>query len=65
MSKTPKKSGATAKPTLHLLKPPFTAEGLADLFRRLTGREPTPEGMETLRKTCAKLANKTPKVGEP
>jgi hypothetical protein len=48
------------KPTLHLLKPPFTAEGLADFFRRLTGREPTAEGMETFRKGCEEMAKKKP-----
>jgi hypothetical protein len=48
------------KPTVHLLKPAFTAESLAELWHKLTGREPTPEGMEAFRPAAEEMAKKQP-----
>ena len=56
---TPEKPDADKpKPVFCLYKPPFTAEGLAEMFKRLTGRDVTPEGMEKFRKGCAEMAAK-------
>jgi len=53
---TPEKpNDEPAQPTMHLMGPPFTVEKMAEMFRRLTGREPTPEGMEAFRKGCAEI----------
>jgi hypothetical protein len=38
------------KPTLHLLHPQeITFENIMEMFRKLTGREPTPEEVEEAR----------------
>jgi hypothetical protein len=43
------------KPALHLLPKPLTAANLAELWRRLTGREPTTEGWERFRRTAERV----------
>ena len=52
------------KPSLTLVGRPFTAEKLAALFKRLTGKDATPDEMAGLRETCAqlnaKIADKNP-----
>jgi hypothetical protein len=45
------------KPVLRLLRP-LTAEDLAELWRKLTGREPTPAGCERFRQTAARVNSK-------
>jgi hypothetical protein len=37
---------STERPTLVLLRPPITAEKLALMYERLTGRQMTPEEIE-------------------
>jgi hypothetical protein len=42
--------GDEEKPELHLLGEPFSPEAVLDLFRALTGREPTEQDVERVRK---------------
>jgi len=56
---TPEKPDADPpKPTLHLMRPPFTAEKMAEMWRHLTGKEPTPENMEEFRRSAERMAAK-------
>jgi hypothetical protein len=43
------------KPVLRLLPIPATAENLAEVWRQLTGKEPTAGGMERFRKAAARV----------
>jgi hypothetical protein len=45
---------ADQKPELTLVKPPFTAEKLAELFEKIKGRPVTEAEMATFREGCAK-----------
>ena len=42
------------RPTLTLLKVPVTAEQLAKLFEKITGRKPTEQEMDEIRRMLAK-----------
>jgi len=54
------------KPTLTLLSgPTFTAEDLAALFERLTGRRPSEQEMAEARETLAKAAGGTTPAHKP
>jgi hypothetical protein len=50
------RAGRKGKPQLHLLHPDhITFENLMEMFRRLTGPEPTPEEVEEARREWDRL----------
>jgi hypothetical protein len=53
------------KPTLTLVAPPFTAQKLAALYKKLTGRNPTTEEMERLRQRLAAMQRQPPTGPKP